>query len=92
MAMEKPHEYMVNYWFSGDDWGTGCMLRTRDKDKFEQCVKETIKKYRVTTDRCRLLVYDDLTVWSFAVPTAAVTMKWIPILTKPITKKWGWMP
>lgn len=79
------HQYMINKWNTENTTGTSAMYRTEDKEKFEEKIRELRKKGEARY--CRILVYDDFTVMSYAEKESVwIAMIHSMIMKKPIQK------
>lgn len=75
------HQYMINKWRAEGTTGTSPIYRTEDKEKFDEKIRELRKKGEARY--CRILVYDDLTVMSYAEKEVI----WLAMINSMIIKK-----
>lgn len=61
----KAHQYLINYWSSGEVSRTTCLLRTTDKNSWEKEIEKIFKEYKIPEGGCRTIYYEDRTIFSF---------------------------
>ena len=82
------HEYMINRWWSGKSNGTAVMFRTTDRNAWQEKIDAIKAKENINMKWCRLVVYEDKTIWSYAETEEAYeAMK--TIVGSPIQVKQG---
>ena len=87
--MKQQHEYVINHWFRGQSEGTVCLFRTASEKEWIKKVREICQKYPVQNKYSKTIVYDDMTIFSFA--TAGAVGAWIESgpMRKPIQVLYG---
>ena len=64
--LEKKPEYIINCWNGGSTNGTSTIYRTNDMQAWLDKIKELILENKVRERMSRVIVRDNLTIFSFA--------------------------
>jgi hypothetical protein len=82
------HRYLINEWKS--DRHIAPIYNTERESDFRRAVKETIKKYAINGNSCRMVERPNITVFSFA-DSPSVRSVWLftEMAQKPITEEYG---
>ena len=89
--MGKTREYMINAWNNFQSYGTSCVMRTQDKQAWLDKISEIVKEKRLQRSDCRVVVHNDITVWSYCTtPGGREAFQDTTFWSKPLQLKIGW--
>lgn len=83
------HQYIVSHWQKGYGDGTTCLFRTEARNEWDRKVKEVCEEYKVQNRYCKTIVYDNITIFSFATDNGVGSWVENKILRTPIQIKYG---
>lgn len=85
----RKHEYMINYWMRGNSDGTTCLFRTTSKRQWIEKIKECCRDFPIQNRYCKTIVWDDVTIFSFA--TGVGVNSWVDsvLLRRPLQVVYG---
>ena len=86
----KKRDYMINAWHSGGTRGVSVLLRTPDRQKWVEGIRDAIGKYGIHKDWCRVVTREDLTIFSFPVSNRTrLEWQFANFTVKPLKMTYG---